>query len=498
MRGFHGGRITARRLGRAALALAVWGGVGADAGAQQAPPFPTLSADVPVGDGRAQPCLGRLDGDAFCGRFRVYENRASRSGRTVDIAFVVLRALSDRGNTDAFTQFMGGPGAPATPAAAGIARGFSAIREDRDILLVDFRGTGGSGALVCDNPFPGGIASRFETVFPLDHVDACRDMLSRRADLSQYTTAAAMDDLADLAAWLGYAQLDLSGGSYGTREAQIFARRHPDMVRTVILNGVAPVDSRVYLQHARTLQVALTTVVEECAADEACHAAYPDLETVLEEVLATATQHPPEVVVEGETVPFGIGPLSYALRGLLYGRAGSVPARLYEAHAGTWQPLAEYYLSRQAWVGGAGGMPAGYHFSVLCAEDIDPLSWDDIRRETAGTFMGDFLIAGYKRACDRWRAADLPDDYFVPVRSDKPALLLSGGRDPVTPISGATAVAAGWSNAVHVVVPNGGHGQGGPCVQAMIVELVRTGSTEGIDTSCVQSPPPTRFTVARE
>lgn len=493
------GRWLARGVsGCLAMALAVVGAWGPGAAAQQAPSFPTLSADVPVGDGRAEPCLGRLDGEAFCGRFRVYESREARSGRTVDIAFVVLRALNDRGNTDAFTQFNGGPGAPATPAAAGVARALASIREDRDILLVDHRGTGGSGALVCDNPFPGGIASRFETVFPLDHVDACREMLSRRADLSRYTTAAAMDDLADLAAWLGYLQLDLSGGSYGTREAQIFTRRHPDMVRTVILNGVAPVDGGVYVRHARSLQVALSALVAECAAQEACHAAYPDLETVLAEVLATAANDPPEVVVEGETVRFGIGPLSYALRGLLYGRAGSVPARLYEAHAGTWQPLAGYYLSRQAWVGGAGGIPAGYHFSVLCAEDIDPLSWDDIRRSSDGTFMGDFLIAGYKRACDHWPAADLPDDYFVPVLSDKPALLLSGGRDPVTPASGATAVARGWPKALHVVVPNGGHGQGGPCIRAMVVHLVRAGSTEGIDSGCVRSPPPTEFEIVRE
>ena len=81
--------------------------------------------------------------------------------------------------------------------------------------------------------------------------------------------------------------------------------------------------------------------------------------------------------------------------------------------------------------------------SVLCAEDIDPLSWDDIARETAGTFMGDFLIAGYKRVCERWPSAKPPADYFTAVRSDKPALLLSGARDPVTPVSGAEKVAAG-------------------------------------------------------
>lgn len=493
MRGRGWSRAVVRYVGCLAVVASGWG-AGTGAAAQQAPSFPTLPADLPVGEGRTQPCLDQVEGEALCGRFRVRESREAEGGRTLDIAFVVLRALHDRGNTDAFTQFNGGPGAATTPIASYMARGLAAIREDRDILLVDHRGTGNSEALLCDNPFPRGMPSRFETVFPLDHVDACREMLSQRADLSQYTTAHAMDDLADLATWLGYTQLDLSGGSYGTREAQIFTRRHADMVRTVILNGAAPVDQWVYLEHARTLQAALETVVSECAAQAACSAAYPDLETVLEEDLATASHAPPEVSVEGQVVPFGIGPLSYALRGLLYGRAGVVPARLYEAHEGSWQPLATYYLGRQSWVGAA-DVPAGYHFSVLCAEDIDPIGWDDIARETAGTFMGDFLIGAYKRVCERWPSAHLPASYFTPVTSDKPALILSGGRDPVTPASGAGAVAAGWPNALHVVVPNGGHGQGGPCIVAMEVRLVRTGSTEGIDTSCVERAPPTKFVI---
>lgn len=483
-----------RRVKRALIALVALSG--GRAVAQEAPSFPTLPVDLPVGAGRTAPCLEQVQGEILCGRFRVYENRSTQRGRTIDLAFVVLKATNDGGHTDAFTQFNGGPGAPATPLAPFMGR--SPIRQDRDILLIDHRGTGASAPLLCDNPFPGGVPSRFETVFPLDHVEACRDMLARRSDLSQYTTANAMDDLADVASWLGYTQLNLSGGSYGTREAQVFTRRHPDMVRTVILNGVAPVDVTLYVQHARELQRALDDVTDECGAQAACREAYPDLDMVVNEVLGTAKDHPATVDIEGSTVPFPIGPLSYALRGLLYGQSGVVPARLYEAHAGNWQPLAAYYLARESWVGGADGFPAGYHFSVLCAEDIDRLSWDDIARETAGTFMGDFLIAAYKRACERWPSARLPASYFVPVKSDKPALFLSGERDPVTPVSGATAVARGWPNSLHVIVPNSGHGQGGPCINAMVLHLVQTGRVEGIDTSCAVSPPPTEFEIRRD
>jgi pimeloyl-ACP methyl ester carboxylesterase len=336
--------------------------------AQQAPTFPTLPADLPAGEGQTHPCLDALEGEVLCGRFRVYENRGASTGRTIDLAFVVLKALNDRGHSDAYTQFNGGPGAPTTGSAAAMARFRADVRRDRDILLIDHRGTGNSAGLHCDTPYPGGVSSRFQTVFPLDHVDACRTMLSEHADLAQYTTPIAMDDLAELSAWLGYTQLDLSGGSYGTREAQSFTRRHPEMVRTVILNGVAPVDERIYVYHARYLQDALENLFGECEARTACRAAYPDLRTATNEVLNTAKDSPPEVEVEGTRVPFGIGPLSYALRGLLYGQSGTVPARIYDARSGNWQPLADYYLARQAWVGAPDG-PTGYHYSTHVAAD---------------------------------------------------------------------------------------------------------------------------------
>lgn len=483
-----------RMIFRAKAFACVLIGCAAGLSARQAPVFPAVPADLPAGEGITTPCLSSLPGEVLCGRFRVWEDRAAQSGRTIDVAFVVLKALNDRGHTDAYTQFNGGPGAPTTPSAAGLGRAHADIRRERDLIFIDHRGTGNSGGLACGNPFPGGIASRFRTVLPVDHASACRDILQQRADLSQYTTANAMDDLADLAAWLGYSQLNLSGGSYGTREVQVFTRRHPDMVRTAIMNGVAPVHEPVYVHHARYLQDALENLFEDCDANTACHAAYPDLRTELDAVLEKAKSDPAMVEAEGDSLRFGIGALSYALRGLLYGQAGTVPARIHEAYAGMWQPLADYYVARQAWVGAPDG-PAGYHFSVLCAEDINGLTRAQIARETANTFMGDMLIGAYRGVCEQWPSARLPETHFQPVHSGKPALFLSGGRDPVTPASGADAVAAFWPNSIHVVVPNGGHGQGGPCIDAMILHLIRTGSVAGIDTSCVSSPPPTRFEI---
>jgi hypothetical protein len=110
--------------------------------AQQSPEFPDLPADLAAGEGVTQPCLGSMPGEVLCGRFRVWENREARSGRTIDLAFVVLRALNDRGHTDAYTQFNGGPGVAVTPSAARFGEAHDLIRADRDLLFIDHRGPG--------------------------------------------------------------------------------------------------------------------------------------------------------------------------------------------------------------------------------------------------------------------------------------------------------------------------------------------------------------------
>ena len=477
--------------------LAALAGLVAPANAQNEPPpqptFPTLSEDAPAGSGMMQPCLEELEGSVRCGRYRVWENRAEQSGRTLDLAFVVADALDPQADdSTAMTFFFGGPGTSVTIPSPFVINAYKELRQNRDLLFLDFRGVGNSGRLDCAVPYPSGVQSRFGAIFPLDQIVACRDRLAQRAQLDLYTSAHNMDDLDELRGWLNYRTLDLSGGSYGTREVQVFLRRHPDSARTVVLNGVSPVFEGGYVTHARGLQNALAELVAECRDDAHCSAAYPDLEATLERVLERVRTDPPRVTVEGEEVRLGPGEFGYALRGLLYRRAGEVPALIVAAAGGDWQPLADYYMQRSGWVSDEEG-EAGMHFSVLCAEDITRVDSETIARETAGTFLGDYLIGGYAAACAVWPYARLDPSYWEPVASDVPALLLSGSRDPVTPPAGAEAVAEHLSNHLHVVVPGGGHGVGGPCVNELVRQFIESASVEGLDTSCLEARPPTEF-----
>jgi pimeloyl-ACP methyl ester carboxylesterase len=475
----------------AGLAVAVALAVAAGASAQ-ALEFPRLAADAVAGGGAVEQCtLAGAMGTVRCGVFRVDEGEPG--GRTVDLHFVILDALEpDAAAPDPVLFFPGGPGAATIPAAPGMAIGLEAVRRTRDILLVDLRGVGLSGGLDCDVPHPRGLESRFGALFALDHIERCRDALAERAALDRYTTAASVDDLEALRRWLGYPRVNLYGGSYGTRVAQVYMRRHPESVRTVVMNGVAPIHRPEYVHMARYLQTALDRLVEECEAQAECDAAYPRFRAQLAGLLDRFAAGAVEVTVEGRAVAFSRGDLGYGLRGLLYARAADIPYLVDRAAAGDLKPLVGYYVERTDWIGARGG-GAGNHLSVLCGEDIDPVTDADMEAATAGTFLGDHAIRGYRAACAVWPHAQLPATFFAPVESDTPTLLLSGGRDPATPPAGGDRVAGHLSRSLHVVVPNGGHGVFDLCILGMVVRLFEDGGLERVDPSCVAAAPPVRF-----
>jgi pimeloyl-ACP methyl ester carboxylesterase len=122
---------------------------------------------------------------------------------------------------------------PATIFAPRFARTFSALREHRDILLVDQRGSGKSNRLDCSFAPDSLPAHRHRDAYE-GEIRKCRAELEARADLRLYTTPVAMDDLDEVRDWLGYPRVNLFGVSYGTKAAQVYLRQHPDRVRQFV------------------------------------------------------------------------------------------------------------------------------------------------------------------------------------------------------------------------------------------------------------------------
>ena len=434
---------------------------------------------------------------ARCGTYEVFEDRAAKTGRKIKLSIVVYPATGANKAADPLFYIPGGPGSSATEDGPYVAQEFAKIRERRDLVFVDQRGTGGSNPLNCDFFDPKDVNSYLGFYFPLADIRKCREQLEPKADLKLYGTHIAMDDLDEVRAALGYARINISGASYGTRAAQVYLKRHGRSVRTVVLHGVSPTNQSMPRDFPQHTQRALDGVLAECAADAACKAAFPDLASEVKTVLDKLLRGPVTIDVKDATkgtntkVELSRDLAGEAIRYMLYqsGAAGRIPLFIHLAAKGDFTPLAEsaIFYRQQIVATGANGM----YLSVTCAEDLPWIKPGEAERNGKDTFLGDYRTIQQRAACGLWPKADIPAGYAEPTRSDVPALILTGQWDPVTPPIYAETAAKYLPNSRHIVVPSGGHGFGGldglDCIQNLVARFVYAGTTAGLDTSCVKN-----------
>jgi pimeloyl-ACP methyl ester carboxylesterase len=452
-----------------------------------------------------KPChVPGTEEEVRCGTYPVWEDREAKKGRRIDLYVVVLPALGPGRAPDPIFYFAGGPGEGASTTIDWV-KGLKELRQKRDVVLVDQRGTGKSNPLRCDfYGDPVDLKRAAGDLYPPEGVERCRAELEKVANLTLYTTAIGMDDVDEVRAALGYDRINLLGGSYGTRAAQVYLRRHPASVRSVILDGVAPIDEPVPLHHAYAGKRAVDLLFAECAADAACHTAFPHLADELRTVFERIDRGVTVALKDGETgktveVRPSRGLVAEGIRFFLYNggdNENTLPLQIHRAFKGDLGPLVGTSIQRRLGIDQALSM--GMLFSVTCAEDLPWIDAAAAARETQGTYLGDYRIAQQKRACAHWPRAAAPADAHTPVRSSVPVLLISGERDPVTPPEFGARVARSLPNSLHLVLPHGSHGGVGasPCVNGIAREFLDRAAVQGLDTACVAKLPAARFATA--
>ena len=441
---------------------------------------------------KLKPCTGYdTPVDAYCGTLKVYENRATKQGRQIDLAIVVLPALRADSQPDPLFFLAGGPGQGAAKMAKVVRTIFQRVQNDRDIVLVDQRGTGKSNPLDCNSEDDSLQAIMETNEQMLDRLKACQARYD--ADLTLYTTPIAMDDLDEVRAFLGYEKINLYGGSYGTRAALVYMRRHGDRVRAAILDGVAPPDMRLPLYFPRDTQRAFELLAKDCASDPGCNTAYPDLLRRMKTLVDRLEKTPPTVTVThprtGETADIRIDArlLANVIVSALYSPVMTtlVPAIVAAAEKNDFQSM----LALAA-IGDGGGEPnmsIGMQLSVICAEDAARNTPDDLQKGSESTLFGKYVMTIQQQACMFWPRGKVDDSFYEPLTSAIPTLVMSGEVDPVTPPSWGDQVAATLSNSKHVIIPGTGHTAGGTgCGQRLMRSFIELGSPNGLDTACTE------------
>ena len=432
-----------------------------------------------------------------CVMVAVRESPGKISSRTLHLRVLVLPALGASAKREPLVLLQGGPGASGTQMARNFAQRVE-LREGRDLVFMDQRGTAGSGALDCE------FLGRFNflgALFPVDHVTACRQALEKRADLATYTNTISADDLDAVRMALGADTWSVMGFSFGTRLAQSYARQYPAHVRAVILDGVVPFDAQLTVDLAQSMERSLDYVLTRCEQDEDCHARHPDVRNALGSVVARLESGPLRVNVtdaRGRTLAgeFGRWEFAYAVRGMLYGAlAARLPAMLHDAErSGDFSAFANVYWDRTRWVGDATSL--ALHLGVYCSEDLPFTDSTEAVRRAQGTLIGARYYQEYRAGCASWPMPRAAEGLRRPWTSDIPVLLFSGERDPVTPPEYGERVAQSLGRARHFVFRGGGHAEGSWCKTQVIASFLDNPLGTNAANTCVDLDWFPKFTVS--
>ncbi|HEX2989340.1 MAG TPA: alpha/beta fold hydrolase [Anaerolineales bacterium] len=428
--------------------------------------------------------------DARCGTLTVHEDRANPDARRIDLHIAVIPAIKRDPEPDALFLLAGGPGQSAIETFPAMINLMFQIHEDRDIVLVDQRGTGESRPLRCLDPEEDESLTDEQA---LAIYKACPETLD--ADLRFYTTENAMADLDEVRVALGYEVINLYGASYGTRAALTYLRMFPERVRTLTLDAVVDPGFVMFMDAAEDGQAALDEFFARCETDEACSTAFPDLRMEFGEVLSRFDQAPTNIMIPHPLThePLDLTVTRQMITNMVFNTlyvpdlVATLPVSIHAAYADeNYVPLISQALLVNA------GLYDGMFYAVTCTEDAPLISAEAAVERSEGSIFGDRTVE-FAEVCAEWPKGDVSDEFRSPVISDVPVLILSGAADPITPPRHAEAIAEDLTNELHLVFPGMGHGNlTTRCSINIFKDFIETASTRGLDIDCVENiqPPP--------
>lgn len=430
---------------------------------------------------------------ARCGTLLRPENPAEPGSPDIEIHVAVVPALNLVPEPDPVVPIAGGPGQGSIEFYSMLSGAFEPLRRNRDILLVDQRGTGSSSRMDCEIDDD---AILFETEYSVDDtiefIEGCLGELPH--DPRYFTTSVAVTDLEAIREALGYATLNLYGVSYGSRVAQHFARQYPDSTRTVTIDGVVPPQIALGPEIATESQQAVDKILARCAEDSACNERFPDIDETFARVVGELRESPVDVFVPHpntgriEEVRFGPGQFAGAIRLLVYNpnTIALLPLFIHEAGQGNYVPIASQFMLTAISMSDA--IALGMHNAVMCTEDMPFLDRTTIDHDAiAASYMGSFQIETLEAMCRLWPEGPIDPEFKVPVDTDIPFLLLSGDADPITPPRYADMAAVDLGNATHLIGKHQGHGQiSVGCTSKLVADFVAAADSSTLDTSCME------------
>jgi pimeloyl-ACP methyl ester carboxylesterase len=442
-----------------------------------------------------------------CGEFIVFENRHSDSGRTLRLAVAIVHSLSENPNSDPVVWLQGGPGGSTVSYMQGISRSnfWRALREERDLIFFDQRGTGYSEPHFCDELDVSltailykGLPAEERTAERIQAIAECREeMLQQGIDFAAYNSAASAQDLADMRVVLGFEEWNLFGGSYGTRLALTAMRDAPEGVRSVIINATSPPNATRWSESLQNYERSLRLVFDQCSADPDCAELFAtDVETAYFDML-DGLEGDPMIAAMADTAKFPGGQI--ILDGELM--AAAVFQALYSESVIPFLPLlfrevtARNTDALMALADGIAPDPhrisQGFYYSVECYEVApfsSPEAIEAARARNPRLAKLDYYVSENvnHELCAAWHLERAGAIEVEAVVSDIPTLIMAGEFDPITPPRYGRLAGETLSNSYYSEARAAGHGAGGSeCLRGVYNEFLDDPMRQP-DFSCVE------------
>jgi pimeloyl-ACP methyl ester carboxylesterase len=429
-----------------------------------------------------------------CKSLIVPMSRTKLDGKTVSLAVAIIHSTSPTPLPDPVLYLDGGPGGSALASIDMWTKPVSSILENRDLILIDQRGTGYSTPrLLCEQLIDNDLSQNARMLTE----DCVRNLRNSGADLAAFNTTENAADVADLRVALKLESWNLFGISYGTRLAMWVMKNSPKGVRSVVLDSVYPPGVNSWEAIAPDLYRAVHQISLDCAAQPACNGAFPDVEGQLNTAVTTMNK---KYEGEGDSLVHELFNALYiteimpdipkAIAAAAHGNESEAFSLLEGAGA----------LRRHPELRDSGPpssartrprMSEGMNASVECAESA-PLTTPEALRaayKAVPSTVGDVLIKNYLQQiamCNVWA---VPPNPLTDVKSDIPTLVLAGTYDPITPPEWGQRAAAGLPNSRYVEVAGSGHAVWayGPCPKDLIKQYIDDPKAPGPD--CTVPPP---------
>ncbi|WP_261923419.1 alpha/beta hydrolase [Shewanella sp. NFH-SH190041] len=449
---------------------------------------PTTHSQSPAATSLTSCYLPGLAEKVRCGTIMVPEDSNNPTGQQIAIHYAVLPAIKNSQPDRAMLAISGGPGQSAIDNAPLFNRLLHEVRQFRDIILIDQRGTGRSSLLQCELPdITTALAMNDEQQDLIQQTQQC--LTQQQADIRHYDSRSALEDFEAVRRHAGYRYLDLYGISYGTRMAQLYMRHYPQALTTVTLDGVVPMQQNL-LYIGQAISRATQLMLDDCRQSPSCHQAYPnlaaDLATIEQQLATQPITTTVAAPLSGEQVPLQLTRSKFlsAIRMALYSpnTRSMLPFAITQAAKQHYQPIIGlYHLTLDA-----AGIAMGMHASVICAEDI-PFADEAALSAARQSYIGRTMVDSLQKICTVWQMPAAAADFHQPINSTIPTLLLSGQLDPATPPAWGELAMQQLRNARHLVAPYAGHGVAiQTCAHRLIADFVNGKELSALDADCLK------------